>query len=159
MYQVLMAKPYHYDAMSSTGNASSMLLRQSNFPNTYDKRDVHTNADHDRCMGWDYKHALAACQKHMHTGDMGIGHWVQNLASHDEVIAFFVDILKADEQYPGVKWTGFRLLGTVNRSNGFPVYTLELFAKHPDTDTEVYTGQDAPNVKMETYDCLHLWIK
>lgn len=52
-------------------------------------------------------------------------------------------MLKADKT---IAWSGYRVLGTVNRGNGYPVWTLEIFAKGPDSDTEVYTGQVAPNV-------------
>jgi hypothetical protein len=64
-------------------------------------------------------------------------------AKDQQVIDFLVDVLKADKS---VTWTGYRVLGTVNRSNGHPVWTLEIFAKDLKSDTEVYTGQDAPNV-------------
>ena len=44
------------------------------------------------------------------------------------------------------EWSGVRVTGSVNRSNGYPVFCIELFAKHPDSDTKVYSGQAAPNV-------------
>ena len=143
---VFKAEPYRYGAMASDGNAQGMFIRQHCFPDTYDHRDILTGADHDRCVQWDYTHAMGACQRHMNTGDMGIGGWVEK-ADPEAVFAFFRDILKTDEHYPGVQWTGFRLIGWVNRSNGAPVFHMELFAKHPESETVVYSDADAPNVK------------
>jgi hypothetical protein len=39
------------------------------------------------------------------------------------------------------------LLGSVNHGSGYPVWSLQLFAKHPDSKTVVYTGEKAPNVR------------
>lgn len=61
-------------------------------------------------------------------------------------MSFVKDILKAD---PEVDWTGFRITGTVNRSSGYTVFTIEVFAKHPDSSTKVYSNSTAPNVDVE----------
>ena len=143
--QVRKAEPERFDGMSSTGDASGMYIRQYKFPDTFKDDEILLSADSDRCFQWDYDHADAACDRHMGTGDLGIASWVRK-ATPADVIAFFADILKAEEQYPGVKWTGFRLTGTVNRSNGGAVFHLALFAKKPRSGTKVYTGQKAPNV-------------
>lgn len=141
MRKVYPAEPYRYDAMSSLGNAAGMLIRQWNFPHEYDEtKDLLDSMDHDRCVQQDYEHAMGTCKKHTGTGDMGIGYWVQD-ASPKKVIAFFVEMMKCD---PEVKWTGFRLLGWVNRSNGFPVFHMSLFANR--SKVEVYSDASAPNV-------------
>ena len=53
-------------------------------------------------------------------------------------------LLKADSE---VKWSGFRVLGTVNPSNGYVVWSLGLFAKRRGSKTKVYSGERAPNVE------------
>jgi hypothetical protein len=122
-----------------------MLMVQHQFPNTYDEtRDALTGADSDRISGWDYEHARRCCKEHTNSGDQGIGYWAQRQPP-EKVLVFLKDLLKAD---PAKEWTGFRVLGTVHRSNGFVVWSLELFAKHPETDTPVYSGSCAPNVEQ-----------
>lgn len=134
--------------MSSLGNATYKLFRQHNFPYKYDDEvDTLTGWDHDRCFQNDYEHARAACSRHLKIGEMFIPQFVEN-SDPDKVIAFFVDILKAKKNYSDTKWTGFRLMGTINVSNGFPVYTMELFAKGKDSKTKVYSDSYAPNVNQ-----------
>lgn len=141
--EVYPSEPYRCGAMGSLGDASCMLLRQFNFPNTYTRNlDKHSMADHDRCMSWDPEHTRRCFKQHTGTGELGLEDWLRR-ATDENVLVFLRDILKAE---PGVTWTGYRIMGTVHRGNGYPVWTLELFAKHPDTDTEVYTGSNAPNV-------------
>lgn len=54
--QVLIAEPYRYAALGSNGDASYMLMRQFQFPNTYDPDlDKITQADSDRLCSWDYQ--------------------------------------------------------------------------------------------------------
>jgi len=145
MNRVFTAAPYVYGQMGSLGRAAYMLIRQFQFPDTYDDRDIHISADHDRCFQWDRVHAQQCCARHLKTGELGIEGWVGR-ASEEQVIAFLKDILKTEERFPDAVWTGFRVLGSVHQGNGFPVFTLELFAKHAESDTQVYTGAVAPNV-------------
>jgi hypothetical protein len=119
-----------------------MLLKQYQFPHTYDPRDKLAAADSDRCFQSDYDHARRCFQQHTGTGEMGLEYWLKS-ANDEQVIAFLKDILKADAS---IEWTGYRILGSVHRGNGYAVWTLELFAKHPESSTEVYTGAEAPNV-------------
>lgn len=120
-----------------------MLLRQHKFPDTYDERDKLVSADHDRIQSWDWDHAKRCWQKHLGTGPLAIGDWAKT-ASVERIMEFVKDALKLDSS---VKWTGFRILGTVNRSNGYPVFSIQAFAKHPESKTKVYSGARAPNVK------------
>ena len=146
MSGVYMAEPYDLNETGSLGRASGMLIRQHNFPHQYDSQlDKITSADHDRCFQWDHAHARRCFTEHTGTGELNLERWVTSQPP-DKVIAFLSDILKADAGAFRA-WTGFRVLLTVNRSNGFPVYTLELFAKHPDSHTQVYSGENAPNVR------------
>ncbi len=141
--EVYKAEPYRPNELGSFGKASCMLLRQFNFPNTYNLHmDLLIQIDHDRCMSLDYEHASQCFKKHTGTGEGGLADWLKE-ASDEAVIEFLKDILRAE---PEVKWTGYRIMGGVNRSNGYPVWTLNLFAKHPDSETVVYTGPSAPNV-------------
>lgn len=144
MRRVFQAEPFRSMAMGSLGDAAYMILRQYEFPDTYDDDfDKVIGADHDRVMQRDCEHGSAAIARHGVIGGMGIANWVDR-QSPEKVIAFFADLLRADE---GVSWTGFRLLGSVHRGNGYPVYSIELFAKHPVSETTVYSGHVAPNVK------------
>lgn len=142
-HQVFIAEPYRPHAMGSLGDASGMLICQYQFPLDYDVRDKIMHADSDRCFQWDYDHARRCFLTYTGTGEVAFESWVKG-QHHDKVFAFLKDILKAD---PNVEWTGYRILGSVHRGNGFPVWSLQLFAKHPDSRTQVYSGSNAPNVK------------
>ncbi|MEK7089472.1 MAG: hypothetical protein AAB920_01495 [Patescibacteria group bacterium] len=139
---MMKANPYRFDVMGSFGDAELMLLRQFQFPNEYEEREKVMSADHDRCLTWDYEHTRLCFMEYTGTGELGFEYWVHT-ANDEDVIKFLKDILKADEK---AVWTGYRVLGTVNRSNGYHVWSLQLFAKHPDSKTKVYSGPDAPNV-------------
>ncbi len=128
-------------SMNSLGDASGMLIRQFNFPNKYSELDGYIHEDSDRCSMWDFEHARDCFTRHTGTGDQGLGCWVKS-ATDEQVMAFLADILKKQD----IKWTGYRVLGTVNRSSGYAMWTLALFRKHPDSKTRVYTGPIAPNV-------------
>lgn len=145
MEKVFQAQPYRYGAMGSLGNASYMLIRQHQFPNEFNPTlDKIEGWDHDRIMQQQYEHGSRCFKEHTGTGEMGLESWVKS-AEPEKVIHFLQDILKAD---PAVKWTGFRVLATVNSGNGYLVWTLQLFAKHPKSKTVVYNGQNAPNVAL-----------
>ena len=147
--KVYLAEAYRYGAMGSLGNATYMLLRQWNFPNEYEQgKDIHVAADSDRLVSWNYKRTQECFEKHTLTRELGFEQWLEK-ASEEQVMSFLKDFLEADTK---VQWTGFRVLGTVHRGNGYPVYTMELFAKHPSTKTEVYTGREAPNVKAPEHE-------
>ena len=144
---VLVATPFKPMEMGSFGKAEYMLLRQHNFPYEYDeaKGDKHTHADSDRLSQWDYRHTAKAYERRRNLRGPGrMAGWALR-SSPAEIMAFLIDVLKVAENYPGVKWTGFRILGTVNRSNGYPVYTYELFAKGEGSDTKTYSRSNAPN--------------
>lgn len=144
MGQVLRAEAYRFGALHSFGNARYMLMQQYNFPDKYSNKDKIECADSDRIYSWDYQHACDVHNKYRGLpGDMGMESWLHQ-GKPEEVMAFIKELLKAD---PNVEWTGFRVLGTVNMSNGYTVWSYELFAKHPESNTAVFTGPNAPNVK------------
>jgi hypothetical protein len=137
------AEPYNPEALRGLGDASLMLMRQYKFPARYDPDlDKLINSDHDICLSENYKRTTDCVKKHTNQGECGIGYWAQK-ASDEKIIEFLKDILEADLS---MEWTGYRILGSVHRNNGFPIWSLELFSKHPKSDTVVYTGEDAPNV-------------
>lgn len=140
----MQAETYVFGKLGSFGNAEYMLLRQFRFPYEYEVRERFLSADHDRCFMWDREHARRCFKEHTGMGEGGFEHWV-HAASNEAIMKFLKDVLKADAS---VTWTGYRILGTVNRSNGYPVWTLQLFAKCPKSKTKVYTGHVAPNVKL-----------
>jgi hypothetical protein len=150
--RVYPAEPFRYGALSSIrGDASYMLMRQWNFPDTYSELDKFQSADHDRMQGWDYKHFDRVCQEHLKTGPMALMSRPLK-ASREQILAFCKDAHKTTEATfsDGTtgEWTGFRILATLNRSNGFLVFSIQLFAKHPDSDTKTYSNGNAPNVKQ-----------
>lgn len=143
MHTVYQAEAYRSNAMGSFGDASYMLIRQHQFPYDYDPdKDKMIGRDHDRIMQQQFEHGIRCFQKHIGTGDMGLESWLQR-ATPEQVLDFLKDILNADAS---VEWTGFRILGSVHRGNGYPVWTLELFAKHPETSTKVFNTENATNL-------------
>lgn len=130
--------------LGSLGRASNKLIRQFNFPHQFDEDEQMLQADHDRILGWDYDHACAAFQRHMKTGELQ--GWAPSV-DNQQVLALLKDLFKVDEDYPGVKWTGYRITGSVKISNGYPVFSLWLFAKKRGSETKVYSGSRAPNVQ------------
>lgn len=137
-------EPYSFGKLGSLGSATYMLIRQHDFPDTYEDHETLMQADHDRVVYWDHEHASRCFQEH--TGSGHLESWARR-ASASAILKFLKDLLKAD---PDIKWTGFRILGSVHRGNGYPVWGLELFAKDPKSKTKVYSGQRAPNVKGGT---------
>lgn len=140
--KVLTANFYRGGAMGSLGDASHMLLRQFQFPDTYSSMDSLTSGDSDRLFQQEYEHATRCFKEHTGWGELGFEMWLRR-AFDEDVVKFLTDILKAD---PLVQWTGYRVMGSVHRGNGHAIFHLELFAKHPESHTEVYTGSNAPNV-------------
>lgn len=143
MQTVYQAEQRRSGAMESLGNASYMLIRQHQFPHKYNPDlDQMTGWDHDRIRQQQYDHCMRCFKQHTGTGDMGLQSWAEQ-AAPEQILAFLKDILKASDD---TEWTGFRILGTVNRSNGYPVYTLQLFAKHAESSTEVFDTENAPHL-------------
>ena len=152
-HTVMKANPYYFNCLGSLSKGEGVLLRQHEFPNDYDSStDKFTGADHDRLFQWDYDHSRDACKNAFNTGEMYIQQFALT-SSPASIMSFLKDILKAD---PSIEWTGFRILGTVNRSNGYPVFSLALFSNQSgcitySNDSAPNVNQDENNVKMSIY--------
>lgn len=147
MQQVLKAQPFQMNQMGSFGQASGMLLRQHKFPDTFRDDEKIISADSDRLSQWDYQGYREILEefKTRITGNH-IETWFQSGKAQDImdfITAMMVRVCNAD---PNTKWTGFRVLGTVNKATGYSIYSLQLFAKNPRSGTKVYSGHAAPNV-------------
>jgi hypothetical protein len=155
-HTVSKAEGYCSGAMSSTGLANNMFIRQFNFPDEYSVEDKLMEADSDRLLAWDYHGFRKTLFKFIGKGEGAIGSWVRGgmdgviEATDNVVMAFIKEALKADEIHPGVQWTGWRVTGTVHRGNGFPIYTLSLFANC--SGCVVYSDESAPNVEQPSLD-------
>ena len=143
MTKVHQAEAYRYGAMGSMGNAAYMLIRQYQFPDEYEQdKDKMRGCDHDRIMQQWHNHGERCFREHTGAGELCLEEWIKR-SEPEQIIIFMQDIMKED---PHVKWTGFRVLGTVHRGNGYPVWTLELFSKHPESGTAVFNTENAPNI-------------
>lgn len=133
-------EPHSLGSMSST---CYMLIRQYNFPNTYDPDfDLMLDADSDRLVEQDGDRINQCFKEHNVGSIVSIESWVKS-AEDKSILNFLCDLFQVEKKE---KWTGYRILGGVHQRNGWPVWSLSLFAKHPNTNTQVYTGEDAPNV-------------
>lgn len=137
---------YQHGRLGSFGCDTQMLIRQARFPNEYDDDlDQLVNHASHLCFLEDFDHANRCFKQHTGMIERQLEHWLRK-ANDEQAMDFIKDLLKAD---PAIVWTGYRVLGSVmrpSRRHSYVTWTLELFAKHPDTDTEVYSGQFAPNV-------------
>lgn len=131
---------------NSLGFVQDRLVRQFKFPFQYEDDERMIAAYHDCILAWDHKHAMAAYEHHMNTGDAGLADWVSQVGD-EKVIALLKALFKVDEDYPDVVWTGYRITETVRRGEN-PVYFLCLFARKRGSKTKVYSGSSrrAPNV-------------
>lgn len=134
-----------YGDIGSTGLADNKLLRQCRFPLEYARNETLAHADHDRLFAQDYNHARRALQEHTHSGELNLPQWIDG-ATDLQVFGLLEDILKVEEHYPGVRWTGYRVTATVVRGSGKLILSLWLFAKRDGSETKVYTDWPAPNV-------------
>ena len=142
--KVYLAEPYRPGAMNSEQDqATHMLIRQFRFPYEYMSGvDQLIGGCHDKLL--EKKPGFTVKCFEMHTGMQpeNLDVWIRK--AHDaRIFAFLKNVMKAD---PKVSWTGYRVLGIVHRYNGSPIWLLELFAKSPETNTEVFSGHNAPNV-------------
>lgn len=155
--EMMKAQPYIPYNMGSFGKAEYMLIRQHKFPAKWEMGvDVVVSADSDRILGWDYDGFRKTLSKYVGSGELAIGEWAKT-ANSDDLMAFIKEALKVEEIHPGVEFTGCRVLGTVNRSNGFPIYSLEVFANK--SGQKEYSEGIAPNVhKLKAGDMIFAWM-
>jgi hypothetical protein len=146
MKTMQLANPSRSSSLGSLGDANLMIVRQYNFPFTYENNEQHCSGDHDRIKQLDYDKAMACIKKHTGTGEMILDTWFVG-STDEEVISFIKDYLQADQ---GVVWTGYRIRSSVHRRNGHTIWSLELFSKNPTSTTKVYSDLKAPNVSDTT---------
>ena len=109
--------------LGSLGNAKNRLIRQVKFPDTYDERDSIIGWDHDRIQMNDWDHFRRVCQEHLgKPGHGSLSSWPKHVPV-TKLMAFCADALKAGDEATfedGTTgpWTGCRIMGTVDRSNG-----------------------------------------
>jgi hypothetical protein len=143
--KVFTAVRYTPGALSSLGQGRNVFLRQFNFPLVYDERDRMVYLDHDRVIQHRGEKARECFQRHIGTAEMGLQSWLEKEGVTDQrVLDFLLDLTELKSE---ANWTGYRITSTVHQGQGFPIWQIEIFAKHPDTSTEVFTGEDAPNVR------------
>jgi hypothetical protein len=134
--------------MGSLGDAQYRLFVQRNFPAEYERdMDLMVCADHDRMQSWDYdrfKEFLKRVNDVQLTSSLG--HCFASMGEETALEILKFGLLPNEKEYQDRIWTGYRVMGTVNRSNGYPVWSFSIFSKHPDTNTKVYSGFNAPNV-------------
>jgi hypothetical protein len=144
MRGVIIAAPYRSHELGSLGLASNMYIRQFQFPHTYSEADQYTQIDLDRIFLDPYTRSVF--EKYGVRGERSFPGWVRGAWDKD-VLAFLSELVPHfTNSEPLGQWTGYRVMGTVNPSNGYLVCHLELFSKHDQSETPVYTGQRAPNV-------------
>jgi len=144
MARVDLADIYEYGDMSSSGQATRALLRQSKFPYEYDENlDSLIGEYSDRLhQFYGFDHWKKACKLIKSGRDM---QGFLQYGKVKDIIPFLQFAMKAD---PDVKWTGFRILGGVNKATAYPYYIFQLFAKSPASKTKVYSSlRKAPNIK------------
>lgn len=144
MPRVLLAAAPYSQTLGSSGNATRMLICQHDFPDTFLGRERLVSWDHDRAedaLGLSTRQEIF--ERHTGGGELEFRSWAQS-ATKGRIISFISEFLGQD---PRMRWTGCRVLGTTNPSNGHTVWTLELFRKSCSSKTLVYTGANAPNVE------------
>lgn len=143
MLRVKTAEPYRYRAShySHSKPANNMLICQHNFPDTYDERDMLLNDNTADLFVQDFNRVANCFKRHLGSSDIELEHWAHRVNSHS-ILNFLKDILQADV----IEWTGYRILCTVSTYDGYPIWILQLFAKHPSTSTRTYSDENGPNV-------------
>lgn len=152
MRTVQLANPFRPASLGSLGDANLMIVRQYNFPLTYDESEHHCSGDHDRFMQQEYATATACIKKYTGTGEGILEQWFRESADK-KILSFIRDYLHADTR---IAWTGYRIRGSVHMGSGHAVWSLELFSKNPASDTKVYSDRKAPNVSTETVRSMYL---
>lgn len=137
-----LANKYEPMQLGSTGNAKRMIIRQFDFPFTYDDNEMVEGVDSDIMHRAFPDHTEECVKKHGLFMNFDWERWFSK-KSDSEILNFIKEYGKAD---PKINWTGYRILGSVHTGNGINVWTLELFAKSPKSKTETYSKIKAPNV-------------
>lgn len=145
--------PYVPGSLGTFGTGRAMLIQQYQFPHEFDERDVHEGWRTDQFENKRDSEVLirylripadevprGAMVDHPNFG-MYFEQWARRSGDPDGILASLIEPVRANKR---VKWTGFRISGMVY--GGRAMFTLELFAKHPESKTVVYSDEEAPNV-------------
>jgi hypothetical protein len=149
MQQVDVASEYNPREMEATGRASGMLIRQHRFPFTYGEGEIVFSLDHDRVATEEnFRQAVREIIPADREGRRP-SLWAFFLKANPEIIRRFIAAVASPHahSYSDARWTGFRVLASINRGSGYPVWHLQLFAKRPRSRTPVYSNEAAPNVQ------------
>ena len=141
MPKVLIATPYQH----GEGRAEYMLLNQHQFPLDYSDQDRLWSVDHDRMLDRNYHEFRRLMTEQYGGGELSLGQYFRNCTPKFG-LEFMVKLFEKVCNTPCREATGWRVLETTHRQNGYPVFSLELFQK-VSPDTEVFDGDDAPNVE------------
>ncbi len=139
---VLSADPPQASLLNSRSIVENALIRQYQFPHQCTGLDTLVCGFHDRLLFRDSGRTRACFMRHTHRDCEFFECWVRE-ASDQEILAFIAEVLDQSGE-----WTGYRILGSVE--SGKVVWMLELFRKHPQSMTQVFTGPTAPNVLQLT---------
>ena len=136
--RVEIASKYHVNTL-----INNVLVQQFNFPFTYEADlDVLIGEDNDTLLKIKPKRTARCFLQHTEYDEKFLRKWLKD-CSNEKVIDFIKDLIEADSE---IEWTGYRILATINPSKGNTYWRFELFSKHPNSSTAVYTGELAPNV-------------
>lgn len=135
-----LAQPYRENALGYFGSVDRMLLRQYRFPHKYSKAEKFISIDSDQADGWNHEYFGRIFGKSDIAGQT-FEFWLRR-ESQEKLMVFLKKITRADLT---IDWTGFRVMARIDFNGGI-IFTVQLFARNPDTSTRVYTGEDAPNV-------------
>ena len=153
--RVRLVEPYKEANLGALDENIPMLLRQYQFPDTFSNEDKLVWHDSDRFLdsGSGFRHADSCYRKYIGVGAHDIrlaqmfGSWARS-ANDEKIMEFMMEIMEVEKM---AKWTGYRITGRV-LNNGHAMFSLALFAKHPKSETKVYSGGDAPNVRKKIAD-------
>jgi hypothetical protein len=141
--RVVLAEAYRHSALGPQGNANYMLLRQYQFPWELADSEKLLTLDSDQIEEADADH-VKKCFKELGVTPRTLECWLRKCAQEKDeakIFIFLKKIMKADES---IAWTGWRIMGSV--LGGHCIFTWQLFAKDPQSDTKVYTGDNTRNV-------------
>lgn len=135
------AQIFSSSAMDTFGKASSMLIKQFQFPFVFelDADDIQV-ASLDRLKEL-YSEDTRKCLEKYSLDGWSIEYSIREM-DDEKILDFLCEIMKVERK----KYTGYRILGTVGR-NGHSYYCFQLFYKDPKSTTEVFSGDNAPNVQ------------
>lgn len=144
MARMYPAEPHDFSRLGSRGDANHMLLRQFQFPLDYEDDEGRASRYSDRAMDHDLDQWRSILMQHTgEDGDRHLTDWVRNERNNDaQLMALFADIIGVEKH----GWTGYRVTVTIG-DNGQDILFFELFAKREGSTTEVYSGENAPNIR------------